>query len=69
MSNHTEIQRAIRKTAAPSYLGMKRGMFERHIRPLLNEVTIGGGKFYDRLEMDTCFENFKRQKAKQSQPN
>jgi len=52
--------RAIRKIDAPLYLGMKRGMFEKHIRPTLQEVSIGGGKFYDRLDLDGCFEEYKR---------
>jgi len=58
--------RAIRKTDAPEYLGMKRGMFEKYISPTTQEITIGGGKFYDRLDLDGCFEEYKRCSKRQS---
>ena len=53
--------RLIRLRDAPAYLGMDRNRFNREVRPALVELPIGKqGVAFDRLELDTWVEQYKR---------
>lgn len=55
------LPRVIRAKDAPRYLGMDRNRFAREVRPYLISIPIGKqGKGYDRLDLDSWFEQYKK---------
>ena len=53
--------RFIRLREAPRYFGMDKNLFNRAIRPHLTVIRIGvQGRAFDRLEMETVAEEYKR---------
>ena len=51
------LQKVVATGKAPSYLGVSRNTFNRHVRPHLRVIEIGPqGKAFDRLELDAWVE-------------
>jgi hypothetical protein len=59
----------IRLKDAPSYLGMDRNRFNADVRPYVTEMGMGKqGVAFDRLDLDTWFEEYKSRNGRPGQP-
>jgi len=57
--SHSILPRLIRLRDAPSYLGMDRNKFNKHVRPYLTEIPLGKQAVaFDRLEIDAWIEDY-----------
>jgi hypothetical protein len=61
--------RVIRLKDAPGYLGMDRNRFNTDVRPYVTEMRMGKqGVAFDRLDLDTWFEEYKNRNGRPGQP-
>jgi hypothetical protein len=56
---HFNERRGLNRQQAIDYLGIKRSHFDKEVRPLLSGIKMGTSMIFDRLELDTVFDEFK----------
>jgi hypothetical protein len=53
------IQRGFNRQESIAYLGVKGSFFDKSIRPRLKGMRMGTAMIFDRIELDTIFDEFK----------
>lgn len=59
MTHPTNLRRGLNRQEAVAYLGIKGTFFDKEIRPKLISIKMGTSMIFDKLELDTIFDQFK----------